>query len=369
MSSAATGASTASFIPNLENHFGVYFDQNVDSSPISSDSSLIPTEKFDPFNWSNPYNPRFTVIHPFTFEDNEDLIEECKKVYAQNCQSGKLISDSGALVTLHQDAFNRVFVFLEPKDLVNFSAVSKCCYLATKVDIIWVIQLQNCFPNINPLPTKVCSLSPEHQFKIYFKKVNDEKKPYNAQITRNNDVTLHLRGPTGFDGAIDIAWKQCQAFGGEAAVQHYYHERTNAIARLEEGVGGSSALEDDNPLWTPEQRAAWNEEYDALKNSDAGKAAHAYQEHQRLQWLLIRVQGNTYNGSTASIDSNSQQARCAYAIHEIPELFNDQEKFEAFIQQAEAAKNNSAQSNEVASPQDPFQPWVDSDSNPFSDTQ
>lgn len=269
--------------------------------------------------------------------DNQDLLEDCRKVYMQNCQLVATFSNSGAFFRSSQDAFNRVFVYLSPKDLAHFSKVSKCCYLATKADIIWEIQLQNCFPNVKTLPKQLCSFSPEQQFKIYFKRVNDELKPYNAQFERNNVVIGHLRGSNGFNGAIDQAWKEYQMLDGENAKSKFL-DKFNAINQSAES------------------------KWEAI-SSNKGKAYQAYWHYNDLCQRLRELIGNTYNGTTESIDPQSQQGYCMNAIHEVPKTFDDQEKFEKTIQRSEAVKNNSSEYYEEAIPQnDSYQPWVYPDS-------
>jgi hypothetical protein len=333
---ATSAATTTGFIPSRENHYGVVFG---DRECSDDDEYSTPEWTLTFPHWTNPYNPLIFVIPPYTFSCDQDLLESCNNVYKQNCQSGKWISDSRALTTLHQDAFNRIFVFLEPKDLVHFSQVSKCCYLATKAGIIWEIQLQKCFPKTKTLPEKICSFSPEQQFKIYFKRMNDEKRPYIAQLERNNEVLLHL-GKHGSGGAIDLALKMYGDTGGGFAVDRF----CQALQTLRN------------------KQNAKPSEWDALYNSDLGKADRACSRYTGLVNRQKHLAGHTYDGTDQSIVSDSQQGRCKRAIQKISEIFNDQENFEKFIRGAEAAKNNAPQSNEIASLQDPFQPWIDADS-------
>jgi hypothetical protein len=170
--------------------------------------------------------------------------------------------------------------------------------------------------------------------------MNDEKKPYIVQLKRNNEVILHLRGSTGSGGAIDLAWRK-------------YYE---ACSRKYVEAGRKSAsLNFDEDFQT--YRHAGIEMF----KSDA-KVHQAYLQYSKLVCHQTHLAGNTYNGTDESIDHNSQQGRCVRAIQEIPDVFNDQEKFEAFIQKAEADKNSAPQSDEVASLQEPFCPWLDADS-------
>jgi hypothetical protein len=330
MSSAApTGPTgTEPFIPSLKNYYGVKFQEG-----------NYLRENSDFSNWTNPYHPLIFVIPPYTFSCDQDLLESCNNVYKQNCQPGKWISDLGALTTLHQDTSNRVFVFLEPKDLVNFSKASKCCYLATKADIIWVIQFQKYFPKINPLPNQVCGFSLEQQFKMYFKRMNDVLKPYIVQLERNNQVILQLRGSDGSGGAIHEAEIKASALSVIA-------DADAKIQVIHQGLLGFGSPSDSNS-------ADWK----ALFDSDLGKV-RAYardKEHEvmlqkeHLVKRLTGLTGNTYDGTVKSIAPDSQQGRCLHAIDEIPELFNGQERFEKFMQGVQTTKNNSPQSNEAAS--------------------
>jgi hypothetical protein len=297
--------------PSLKNHFNVFFkDVTAKTDPTSVEQI-----------WSNPYASQ--IIKPYFPSDNQDLLNTCREVFKKNSESMTTLQESGAFFCSLQDASNRIFVCLSLKDLVNFSTISKCCYLATKADCIWEIQLQNCFPNTKILSKQRCSFSPEQQFKIYFKKMNDELKLYIAQFERNNFVIGNLRGPSGFDGEIDQARKEYQILGGDEA--RFQHQE--ALNNLYRGNNARNAIESA---------------LQQLNNALPGQAFAVYLKCISLELQLRELVGHTYNGTIESLDPNCQQALCLMAIQNgVPKAFDDQEQFTTIIEQSEAAKNNS----------------------------
>jgi hypothetical protein len=235
------------------------------------------------------------------------------------------LQESGAFFCSLQDVSNRIFVCLSPKDLAYFSTISKCCYLATQADWIWEIQLQNCFPKTQPLSKQLCSFSVKQQFKIYFKRMNDELKLYTAQFERNNFVIGNLRGPSGFDGKIDQAWKKYQTLGGEKARSQHQEALHNLYQEALHNLHQSNNTR--NSIESAVQQ---------LSNALPGQAHAAYQEYIDLHWGLKMLVGDTYDGTIESLDPNCQQARCLMAIQNgVPEAFDDQEWFTTIIEQSE----------------------------------
>jgi hypothetical protein len=56
------------------------------------------------------------------------------------------------------------------------------CNLATKVEGIWLFQLNRFFPTVTFLPKEKCMYSIQEQFQIHFKRVSDHIKPFCVQI-------------------------------------------------------------------------------------------------------------------------------------------------------------------------------------------
>jgi hypothetical protein len=267
------------------------------------------------------------IIKPRIPFDNQELLENCKAVYDKNREDRTslqlLDNNSGAFFRSSQDVSNKIFVRLSPKDLANFSTISKCCYLATKADLIWEIQLQNCFPGTTILSKQQCSFSPEQQFKIYYHARNELSKPFIVQLQINHAFIAELRGSTGFNGLIDQAWQEYQRAGGAEAKIKYEIILADALANSSESEHGII--------------------YNRVYRSNDGKVARAFDYYFRLNKNLKKLAGKAYNGTEESLALNSQQARCLRVIQqEIPPIFNKQNFLEIIIQDAEAAKNNGS---------------------------
>jgi hypothetical protein len=311
---ASTAITTQlTFVPSPENHFGVHFGDRLDTG-IRDPSAF----------WKNPYAS--SIIRPYVPSDNTDLIIKCKDTFNQHMHNPLTFDSSGAIFRALQDAFNITFIYLNPKDLVNFSEVNKCCYLATKANVVWQLQFKNLCPNTTLLPKEKCCFPPEQQFKIYFKRINDELKPYKAQFERNKVVLKNLIGPNGNDGDIAQVQKEFEELGGNAAMRSIHEKFMQAFnANADELI------------------------FFRKSNEKLTDTAGLYQV---LPTQLRYLAGQGYDGTDASIDPNSQQGHCQLAITQLPGSFDNQEKFEQFIQASEVAKNNVSESNDEAIPQD-----------------
>lgn len=171
------------------------------------------------------------------------------------------------------DFFRQYYSTVEPIDLCSLSEVSKSCYLATKADLIWNVQLKKLLPNVTPLSKIESLFISRHQFQIIFKRLHDTKKPFRAQLQHN-------------------------------------FERINELK--------SSLL----------QLEAYLKMLNHSKNSRAYTTAP---EHEYLEILV----GSDYDGSINSINPTSQQGRCLAAFRYIDQEFNDQNKLKNTILSAE----------------------------------
>ena len=235
-----------------------------------------------------PYNR--SAIKPFVPSDNQKLVILCESTYNQYKQTLNL-NQTGALFYELKEPFVLTFAHLDPRDLARFSTVSKCCFLATKYPLIWETQLKKLLPDVNFISSTLCKFSDEQQFKIIFKRINDELKPYLLQLKKNNEVLNELRGSNGMNGAIDRAWKD------------YTHIGTTT------------------KVWTND---GWQ----------------AYDKYTSLDRLRTCLAGNSYNGQANTIDSESQQGRLLKAInHDVHHAFNHQDQFDEIIRKSEAQTN------------------------------
>lgn len=294
----------------VENSFGVYF------GPIENNSSYPVIRSA----WTNPYvDPRSNevIMHPYMPSDNTDLINSCRNAFNRYRENQTEYAQYGAKFYELRDVFTIISPHLDPKDLVNYSEVNKCCYLTIQINIIWEIQCQKLFPNIKLKSEETCFFSSAQQFKIYFKRVCDELNPYRAQLKRNNAILEELRGPHGNDGKIAHALENFNALGGEAEANKHYAEFWQAHQRND-------------------ARAA---EAVSLSNAELFEASRVYNSLITNQHTLV---GQIYDGTPQSIDPNSQQGRCQSAIDQLPVLLNNQDKFEEFIEKMEAAKTNAS---------------------------
>ncbi len=314
--SSGVAASTAAW----EQHFGVHLGDWAQSWGTSGGCGST----------SAPYSypSHSSIIRPYVPSDNRELVKACQETYKKYFLT-PLFNETGALFHFHRDALSFAFVYLHPKDLVNFSEVDKCCYLATKTDAIWENQLKKLLPNTQIMPMQVCCFSPEHQFKIIFKKINNALMPYIVQFAKNNVILRRLRGPNGMDGEIDSKWKNYEQLGGNPARLRYLSIVNNAF-------------NNGQPI-----------DWEGLQDTDDCKAALIYGHYTDLNESRIHLAGNAYDGTIESIDPNSQQGRCLRVINEVlvAENFNNQDEFEIVIQASEALKNYTSQNNDEAVPQ------------------
>jgi hypothetical protein len=307
MATSGPAASTyvsSVFVPNLENHFGVPF-YNPFSSP----------------GWNNPYAR--AIIKPYVPSDDQEMALTCQKVLNSNMPDILTGADNATGSKFSFDPVTRnVMSLLDPKDLANFSEASKCCYSASKANFIWEVQLHKIFPNVKVMNNSLCSFSSEQQFKIYFKRMNDELKPYICQFKLQDDLLKGLRGPNGMDGTIDAAWKDMVQNGG---------------------------IEDANEALNYVE-APWN--FPNANEFQRSRVQGALYIYRRLNYERIAFAGDNYNGTVETIAPSSYQGRCLTAINIlVPKAFDDQERFEKTMQRTEAAKNGTSETTA-----DPFKP-------------
>jgi hypothetical protein len=190
----ASGASS-DYVPTPANNYGIRFG--------NCDGISGPDRKYK--DWENPYapnpdsslsqdhttsNPNQTKIQPYIPCDNSAL----KSLFEENIQEIKCISCSEYyFLDGLKDALTTIYIQLEPKDLVIFSEVSRCCYLAMKSNAVWQIQLYKLLPNVKFLVTQVCSFTPEQQFQIIFHKICNRKKPFIAQLQHYEERVLEIK--------------------------------------------------------------------------------------------------------------------------------------------------------------------------------
>jgi hypothetical protein len=207
------------------------------------------------------------------------------------------------IIHLIQDPLVKSFTILIPKDLANFSEVSKGCYSVTKCELIWLFQLNKLFPNVKHVPKEFCGFNIKKQFEILFKRVQDERKPFIEQYNKNEAELRFLRGPTGFDGEVDRTYK-----GYRQAVQAYESDDTSLA----------------------ETKADWK-----------------WKEYNAREYHRMMLGGQFYDGTIYTLGANSLQSRLLTEIeHGAPLHFNNQLEFEAAIRASKKAQKKSERAND-----------------------
>ncbi len=182
--------------------------------------------------------------------------------------------------------------------------------MASKFPLIWECQLIKLLPNVKIIPTDTCIFSHEEQFKIIFKRINDELKPYIWQFNHNNETLNILRGPNGMNGAVDDAWRKYSNY----VRTNNHHEFSHQYYDLNTNTVVSVYVED------VEIKATWN-------------------RYLKLNEYRIHLAGNKYDGTAETIDPVSQQGRLLKAKNTLVQnAFNHPDQYETIIRIAEIFK-------------------------------
>ncbi len=137
----------------------------------------------------------------------------------------------------HPEIGTNVMEHLAIQDIACFAATSRSCFLVAKIDGVWEHQLNKLFPGLKTIPFQECRFTCEQQVKMIYKKLPLYLKLLKKQYQEDAQTVLRLRGPTGFDGEIDRAWKQLQSETQYLSVYEAEYLRLNS--RLAELVGDS----------------------------------------------------------------------------------------------------------------------------------
>jgi hypothetical protein len=236
--------------------------------------------------------------------------------YVPNNELAKRFSNAGAqnLFAFEvQDASDEILSQLVIKDLANFSEACKFCYLIAKGDRIWQEKFHQIFPKVIPLG--ICPFTVDQQFKILFKRYIDELRPFNIQFVKNNETLVRLLGSNGSDGELNQLITEYQNLGGDEAVDLY----------LQKGVYMD--------VGTDRQKALSEQGKEALNK------LHLFGAQRRL---CVRLAGENYKGTLATIDPSSKQGKILQIIHfEIPKIFNNKKKFNEVIHTSAIIKNEA----------------------------
>ena len=293
--------------PSLENHFGIPIQD--EKQPLNNhDSQMVVV-------WTNdhlvvkPYNPP---------ADDSELIKACTKTYNSNFLAIANLSPAASTL-MNQGAAVALLARLEPKDIANFSEVSKCFFLATKKgynlqikeDAIWDVQLAKLLPNVKKIPSELCTFSPEQQFKIVYKRINDERKCFVTKLKRNEETCKNLKQmiqqtSKQFEEALTTA-------GGRDCKKRIIEERKlYSVADM--------------------------------------KVLNLHMQCKSYQSQLFAISGEMEeNGVVRHLGTGSMQSRLLNAIKIlVPTAFDNQNKFNETIQKSESIKNTTSSNNSVA---------------------
>jgi hypothetical protein len=263
-------------------------------------------DKLTVYYWSNPYARTQKSIKPYV---------PCDSIALTSLTFFEKINTSGldCCICDSKDAFSTLFIILDPKDLVNFSETSKCCYLATKTDIIWQYQLKKLLPNVCCLSKFTCTFTPEQQFQIVFKKIHDRKKPFIAQLEHVREKTKEI-AIIAID-KIELIMRDAVHLSVNdkffSQIKYDLENNQKSIEELEASISEyvEFLMQSEDPINIDEkQRKIYN----------------------ATNWHQNRLK----------CYSNDEKD-CLFALNSIPVMeFDIQEKFEIIIQSSETAKQN-----------------------------
>lgn len=291
----AVPVSSQIFTPTLENFFGL----NIGNEYATSDGGMFITR------WTNPHlqqDSAFAIptsaITPYIPGDSQQFAFTAPSEF------------------WNQDITVIILSKLDLKNLVNCSTVCKSFYSASKVDFIWSSHLYNLLPNVTVVAPNLCIFTPEQQYKVIFKRIQNECKPYIAKFTYIQEVAQN------WQNELKTLELQFQEAGGEEANQRYRQfMRQNAnVPEL------FLTLQQNCPDYPAGQ----------LKT-----------KIETLQNRLSVFYGENYDGTIESIDPNSFQGQILKAINVlVPNAFDNQEMFESVIEKSAAIQNTSSSNSD-----------------------
>lgn len=240
------------------------------------------------YKWQNPDVKTSHGIVPYV------PLENIKSTFVFN----KKIKDNGLpCIFNNEEILFAIFSILEPKAIVNFSEVSIGCYLATKSDFIWRTKLKKLLPKVNCMSID-CMFSPEQQFQILFKRIEDRRKRFNTEFKHTNKLIRKLKS--------------------NAKPHEYFAHKSRTIA--------IEITELESELLKPNRMIDDIKEILNLKAREMTlNSAHAKENKILSEKIEELAQKNK---------------RCRHAIRSIPKEYNQQHIFDIVIRSSESAKKN-----------------------------
>lgn len=321
--------------------------------PSSSNNYLVdfryPTNQGN-FIWKNhPWAPAPHKIVPFAPRENKVLVESFNKSINSRFFNSFEFENSCA-----GDNFVVISINLDPKDLVNFSEVSKFCYLATKTETIWYMQLQKFFPNVVISNKKRFALerhypfemvlSPEQQFQIVFHRINEIEKPYRCQIKflHKELHELYLYHSNKLVIKLQSIISQMQRGSLDSALLNYQEsipeKIRDEIHRIHYRIirGGHCFSNDD---WSCEEAAFLNQRGLTFHSSFKVKAINKF-ILEKTPMIFKHFEAEMQSGGIYFANIKQQLDRCQKALELIKDEFNNQEIFDFSIKSLVLKHNN-----------------------------
>jgi hypothetical protein len=214
---------------------------------------------------------------------------------------------------------NVIFIILNhlaPKDLMSCSNVSKNFYLATKTELLWEKQLEKLLPQVQALSRKECSFTPEQQFKIIFKAINDQKKPFIDKFNQNQNSAFE--------------WSEKLKGLGNKIQELMRDQKDEVCSRL--------------VILSREDFLQFSEALNQVPEEEFDQIEEIVETILECQNCLVRLKYLCGDDRAVEFwDKDSQLGRLFSAIENVSAAFNDQEKFEETIRKFEAYWNTTFQ--------------------------
>lgn len=197
-----------------------------------------------------------------------------------------------------------------------------CKYLKSASDenSLWKIRLKQMFNSVNPMP--LSPLSVREQVEIYFKKYTDQFRTLSQSEKKLLKKIQILRGPDGFSGAIDRAWKLFEQAVDEKRKRLEFPDAP--WRNFTQEAESLYALETQKPC----KHLPNPIEYDELRSNPD---EYFLRQYERLKTELTMTVGNRYNGTPGSLISSSALGIVQAALRALPARYNNQAAFNEIV--------------------------------------
>ncbi len=257
-------------------------------------------------------------------ENNKQLLDACETAFKKNqtaslAEATLCIKEIAVVVLAHSD-LKALSVLANVRK--SFYWITKSSYNSeTKRDAIWDIKLFQLLPKVERIPLEKTTFSPEQQYKIVVKRIQDESKVYSAKFEHVRERSLRLKKE------MHQIWTQLYVDGG-----------LEKLDRAEQALKTKRDVDDRTPQAT----------ISTLISPETLELRKLQDEYQDKLRTITQLSGAKYNGTHATIRKTSELDQLLDAINvRVPEAFNNQAKFEKIIEEAETSKNNTSSNDNV----------------------